>query len=153
MRILHILQYFYPAVRFGGPVTVVYGISKELAKRGHKVIVYTSDVGNDYSRVSENVKEVDGIEVHYCRNLTTKTAPSKVFIVPSMVSALKETIRSFDTIHIHGYKSFQNPAICKLSKSKAVPYIIQAHGSLPRIMAKQRLKLIYDVLFGYRLLR
>jgi len=30
---------------------------------------------------------------------------------------------------------------------------LQAHGSLPRIMAKKRLKLVYDVMFGYRLLR
>lgn len=153
MRILHILPYFYPAVRFGGPVTVVYGISKELARRGHEVIVYTSDVDNDYSRVSENIKEIDGIEVHYFRNLTTKTTPYNVFIVPSMVSTLKKTIRSFDVVHIHGYRSFQNPKICKLSKSKAVPYIIHAHGTLPRIMAWQRLKWVYDVLFGYRLLR
>ena len=132
---------------------MVNGISKELAKRGHKVIVYTSDVDDDYSRVSENIKEIDGIEVHYFRNLTTKTTPYKVFIVPSMVSTLKKTIKSFDVVHIHGHRSFQNPAICKLSKSKAVPYIIHAHGTLPRIMAKQRLKWIYDVLFGYRLLR
>ena len=132
---------------------MVYGISKELARRGHEVIVYTSDVDNDYSRVSENIKEIDGIEVHYFRNLTTKTTPYKVFIVPSMVSTLKKTIKSFDVIHIHGHRSFQTPEICKLSKSKAVPYIIQAHGTLPRIMAKQRLKWIYDVFFGYRLLR
>ena len=132
---------------------MVYGISKELARRGHKVIVYTSDVDNDYSRVPENIKEIDGIEVHYFRNLTTKTTPYKVFIVPSMVSTLKKTIKSFDVVHIHGHRSFQTPEICKLSKSKAVPYIIQAHGTLPRIMAKQRLKWIYDVLFGYRLLR
>jgi glycosyltransferase involved in cell wall biosynthesis len=30
---------------------------------------------------------------------------------------------------------------------------LQVHGSLPRIGAKQQLKWIYDVLFGYRLLR
>jgi len=128
-------------------------MSKDLARRGHEVIVYTSDVDNDYSRGSENMKEIDGIEVHYFRNLTTKTTPYNVFIVPSMVSTLKKTIRSFDVVHIHGYRSFQNPKICKLSKSKAVPYIIHAHGTLPRIMAWQRLKWVYDVLFGYRLLR
>jgi len=33
-----------------------------------------------------------------------------------------------------------------------VPYILQAHGSIPR-KGKQVLKCLYDVLFGYRLLR
>jgi glycosyltransferase involved in cell wall biosynthesis len=34
-----------------------------------------------------------------------------------------------------------------------VPYVLQAHGSLLRIMAKQGLKWVYDVFFGQRLLR
>jgi glycosyltransferase involved in cell wall biosynthesis len=34
-----------------------------------------------------------------------------------------------------------------------VPYVLQARGSLPRIGAWQKLKWVYDIFFGYRLLR
>ncbi|MEM2373500.1 MAG: glycosyltransferase family 4 protein, partial [Thermoproteota archaeon] len=34
-----------------------------------------------------------------------------------------------------------------------IPYILQAHGSIPRIGSWKKLKIIYDIFFGYRLLR
>jgi glycosyltransferase involved in cell wall biosynthesis len=54
---------------------------------------------------------------------------------------------------MHNYRTFQNIIVHHYAKKYGVPYVLQAHGSLPRIMAKQRLKWIYDVFFGYRLLR
>ncbi len=54
---------------------------------------------------------------------------------------------------MHNYRSFQNIAVAHYAKKSGVPYVLQAHGSLPKIMGKQRLKWLYDVLFGYRLLK
>jgi glycosyltransferase involved in cell wall biosynthesis len=39
------------------------------------------------------------------------------------------------------------------ARKSGVPYVLQAHGSLPRTRAKRRLKLIYDLLFGYKVLK
>jgi glycosyltransferase involved in cell wall biosynthesis len=65
----------------------------------------------------------------------------------------EEEIRRFDIIHMHNYRSFQNIIVAHYAKKYGVPYVLQAHGSLPRMVAKQRLKWIHDVFFGYGLLR
>jgi glycosyltransferase involved in cell wall biosynthesis len=70
-----------------------------------------------------------------------------------LISYVEKGIRTFDVIHVHEYYTFQNMVVHHYAKKHNVPYILQAHGSLPRIGAWRRLKLFYDVLFGYRLLR
>jgi glycosyltransferase involved in cell wall biosynthesis len=155
LKILQVVPYFPPAQAFGGPVKVAYQTAKELVKRKHKVVVYTSDVKDFGSRLrvgSDNV--IDGIRVHYFRNLAlTLVKKFKLFITPELVSRAKKEVEKFDVIHLHEYRTFQNIVIAHYAKKYGVPYVLQAHGSLPRIMAKQRLKWIYDALFGYRLLK
>jgi len=43
MKILQVSPCFYPAWAYGGPVPIVYHLSQELVKRGHEVVVYTTD--------------------------------------------------------------------------------------------------------------
>ena len=155
MRILQVVPCFPPAYAFGGPVKVVYQISKELVRRGHEVTVYTTDAKDFNSRVNlEPVKFVDGIKVYYFRNLTLMLVKKfKLFITPQLVLHAKSEVGKFDIVHLHEYRTFQNILVAHYAKKHDVPYVLQAHGSLPRIMAWPRLKWIYDVLFGYRLLR
>jgi len=155
MKILQVVPYFPPAYAFGGPVKVAFQVSKELAKRGHEVVVYTSDAKDLDSRlIVEPVRIIDGIEVHYMSNLSIMPVKkSKLFITPELISKTKEEIKNFDVVHLHEYRTFQNLIIHHYAKKYGVPYVLQARGSLPRIMAKKRLKWAYDVLFGYRLLR
>ena len=155
MKILQVVPYFPPAYAFGGPVKVAYQVSRELIKRGHEVVVYTSDAGDFGSRLSvESVKFVDGITVQYFRNLALMLVKKfKLFITPQLFSRAKEEVEKFDVIHLHEYRTFQNIVVAHYAKKYGVPYVLQARGSLPRIMAWQRLKWVYDVLFGYRLLR
>jgi len=155
MRILQVVPCFPPAYTFGGPVKVVYQISRELVRRGHEVAVYTTDVKGFDSRVNlGHVKFVDGIKVYYFKNLTLMLAKKfKLFITPQLVLHAKSEVGKFDIVHLHEYRTFQNILVAHYAKKHDVPYVLQAHGSLPRIMAWPRLKWIYDVLFGYRLLR
>jgi glycosyltransferase involved in cell wall biosynthesis len=149
------VPFFPPAYAFGGPVEVAYQIARELVKRKHEVVVYTSDAKDVGSRLSINsVKVVDEIKVHYFRNLSLiPVKKSKLFVTPHIVSRAKEELESFDVVHLNELRTFQNIVIAHYAKKHGVPYVLQAHGSLPRIIAKKRLKSIYDVLFGYRLLR
>jgi glycosyltransferase involved in cell wall biosynthesis len=138
---------------YGGPVRVAYDVSRELVKRGHEVTVYTSDQ-NGGSRIDCRDKELDGIQVHYFRNVSPITMRKmKLSITPEMIPVVKSDIQSFDVIHIHEYRTFQNVVVHHYARKYSVPYVLQAHGSLPRIIAKQRLKWIYDIFFGFRLLR
>jgi glycosyltransferase involved in cell wall biosynthesis len=154
VRILLVTPYFYPQWTYGGPVRGAYNISRELVERGHEVTVYTSDLNNGCSKIDKRVKEVDGIQVHYFRNVSAMTVRKmKLFITPGMVPAIRTQIQGFDVIHTHEYRTFQNILVHHYARKYNVPYVLQAHGSVPRIMAKRRLKWVYDVFFGHKLLR
>jgi hypothetical protein len=44
MRILHVVPSYLPAVRYGGPIFAVHGLCRALAKRGHEVQVFTTNI-------------------------------------------------------------------------------------------------------------
>ena len=117
-------------------------------------MVYTSDVKADCSRVADDVKELDGIQVHCFRNVSLMTVRKmKLFITSGIIRMVKRNIQRFDIVRLHEYRSFQNVVVHHYAKKYGVLYVLQTHGSLPRIMTKQRLKWMYDAFFGYGLLR
>jgi len=155
MRILQVVPYFPPAYAFGGPVKVVYEISRELVKMGNQVAVYTSDAKDLWTRINESsFAELDGIQVYYMKNLSMfSVKKSKLFITPEIVPRIEKEGRTFDIIHLHEYRTFQNVIVARYAKNHNIPYVLQAHGSLPRIASKQGLKWIYDVFFGFTLIK
>lgn len=152
MKILQVVPFFPPAYAFGGPVQVAFQVSKELFKRGHEVVVYTSDAKDMNSRLSvEPVSYIEGIKVYYFKNLLI--LPIKFFLSSELVSNVKEEINKFDVIHLHEFRTFQNIIVHHYATKYKVPYVLQAHGSVPRFTYLNWLKWIYDKLFGYKLLR
>ena len=154
MRILQVIPYFYPAWTFGGPVKVAYQLSRELAKKGHDVTVYTTDALTRNSTQKSRFLKVNGVKVHYFRNVSNALAyDHKIFLSPAIFPLVKKEIRWFDIIHLHDYRTFQNVVIHHYARKHRIPYILQAQGSVLRIIEKQRLKKIYDMLWGYKILK
>jgi len=154
MKILQVVPYFVPAWDYGGPVSSVYNMSKQLVKRGHQVTVYTTDALNAKSRLRERVETLDGIEVRRFRNFSNTMAYHyNVFLSPGMISATKKEISSFDIIHLNEYRTVQNVVISRYARIYGTPYILQARGSLPRIITRRGLKKVYDNIWGYSLLK
>ncbi|MBO3798459.1 MAG: glycosyltransferase family 4 protein [Thermoproteota archaeon] len=153
MRILQLCQKFHPNVASGSTV-VVYNISRMLAKRGHQVTVFTSDMKDSSNRLKTSfVEQIDGIDVYRFRSFATFiTRNFKWFVTPQIISKLNN-IKYFDIIHIHEHRNFQAMIIRYYVKNFAIPYVLQAHGSLPRFKPWDKLKWFYDLLFGYPLLR
>ena len=144
MKILQAVPFFSPV--HGGSAIVSYYLSRELAKREHEVTIFTSDC----KLSQEWVESLHQVKIYPFK---TRLNWAKFYVTPSMMKNTEEKIKYFDVIHMHNYRSFQNLVLHHYARKYSVPYVLQAHGSLPRIMAKQRLKWIYDVLFGYRLLK
>ena len=149
IRILQVIPVFSDL--FGGPVTVVRLISKGLAKR-HKVAVYTTSALNKIYDFRDSPFEVEtnGYRVVYFPRIFRFSGFN---VSPAMARALEETLSEFDIIHLHSWRHFQDIIVHHYAKKYGVPYVLQAHGSLPRIGAWRKLKYIYDMFFGYRLLR
>lgn len=146
----------FPPRKFGGVTAVAHKISKYLVMNGHKVTVYTTDVGNDlHSRLDiSNLESIDGIEVFHFKNISNSLAfKQRLYLPIGMAISLKKNIKNYDIIHIHDYRSFQNIIVQYYARKYKVPYILQAHGSVLPFFRKQRLKKLYDFIFGYRILK
>ena len=144
MKILEVTNLFSPV--HGGSAEALYQLSKELARRGHEVTVYTSDfkLAQDY---------VNSVPQASVRAFQTWLALANFYITPGIISSARKEIEHMDIIHMHNYRTFQNPIVHRYARKYNVPYVLQAHGSLPRIMSKQRLKQAYDIIWGHRLLK
>lgn len=153
MKILQMNPAFYPAMAYGGTVALAYQLSKELVTRGHEVTVYTSDSLDKYSRQKEKFVDMNGIQVYYFRNLSNTFAWHRLVVTPGMLPRLSKETRNFNIIHLHGSRNFQNIIAHHYAKKHGIPYILQAHGSVIVDIPKQRLKQLYDFLWGYKVLR
>jgi len=125
-------------------------MSNELVKRQHKVEVWAANTLDMKTKIQSEVALVDGIEVHYFPYIMHYYT---FFLSPSLIQAARSKLDEFDVIHIHDFRTFQGLVVAHYARKKNVPYLLQAYGSLPRMMAMQKLKRVYDTLWGYRLLR
>lgn len=153
MKILQASTCFYPAEAYGGPVPVVYNVSKGLVRKGHEVVVYTTDTLDSSSRQKVRHLEMEGIKVHYFRNLSNNLAWHRFFFAPGMLCQLRKEIKTFDIIHLQLYRDFQSVFIYYYARKHNVPYILQAHGSVPAAVRRVKLKKGFDAIFGHRMLR
>jgi glycosyltransferase involved in cell wall biosynthesis len=156
MRILQITTYFFPAMTFGGPVRCTYNLSKYLAKQGHEVTVFTTDalnINND-SRIEKTHQVIDNFDVFYFRSLSRSFG---FFITPASIKALEKKLGSFDIVHLHEYRTFQNLAYYYMN-AKRTPYVITLHGQLFTSyvgdnQSNVTLRKIYDSLYGRNMLK
>ncbi len=154
MNILQVIPYFLPAWDYGGPVSVVYNLSKELVKRGHEVTVYTTDTLNVRNRIRERKETIDGVKIRRFRNLSKSIAYNhNIFLSPGMLLGIKKALKSFDIIHMHEYRTLQNALVHHYAKKYSIPYVSEASGSLVVDFRKRRLKKIFYSLFGHKIIR
>lgn len=155
MKILQVIPAFYPAHGYGGGPNVAYEISKRLVKRGHEIVVYTTDADDRNSRFENGIRYVDGIETHYFRNVSNFLAfEHKIFLSPSMVPIMRRDLKSFDIVHLHDTRTFQSIIIYYFAKKYGIPYVLQPHGTLTsQTNTKQGFKKAFDRFFGIRILQ
>ena len=154
MKILQVTNFFKPSWESGGPARVAYEISKKLVERGHEVTVYTTDGFKWRIDVEKNKPaDVDGIKTYYFRNLSSYLTRKMNLPIPYYLPIVaRRTLRDFDMIHIHEYRTVLAIVVHHYAKKYGIPYVLQPHGSLPRI-GKEGLKKLYDWVWGYNILK
>jgi len=158
MKVLQVISYS-PVFLHEGPPSVVLRISKALAKEGNEVTVFTTDASRLKSRleIQENPIDVDGVKVYHFRNLSNQLASKNMPIALDMASALKKHLGSFDLVHLHEYRTFNAAFVHYYSKRKNTPFILQPHGSLPRVRndvgERHLYRSAFDIAFGLRIVR
>lgn len=126
MNILHVVPTYLPAVRYGGPIVSVHGLCSALARRGHEVHVFTTNVDGDANLgvPTDHPVDMDGVQVHYF-----PTRYRRLYWSPAMNSAFDGIMR-FDCVHIHAVYLWPGIAAARAARKARVPYVISPRGML-----------------------
>jgi len=148
MRILHVSPIFYPGVG-SGIVHVIQNIGPRLVRLGNEVfLLCPSYVQIINAIVTYPMSIYKGMKVYYLSTKFLFLGRLNLFITPEMD---RLDIRSIDIVHLHDFRSYQNIIAYKLAQKYGKPYIIHVHGALS--LPKNLNRVIYDALFGYKLLK
>ena len=142
---MQVVPYYAPAWGYGGPPRVMFNLAKGLIARGHKVIVYTTDAYERNSRIRRTEDVINGVRIHYFRNLSNWLAYKKRFVPLGFRTYLKRNIKEFDIIHLSETRTYLSIVTYFYARRNHIPLVFSAYGSLPR--RKEGLKTIYDFFF------
>ena len=81
MRVLQVINAFHPPFSGGGAAFVAHNISKALAKKGHEVTVFTTNVlsRDKLFRPKQNPNYIEEVKVYYFKNLVYKPSVHTYF--------------------------------------------------------------------------
>jgi len=119
MRIIQITPYYPP--RIGGVPNVTRELSERLAKKGHQVEVFTSDIDCNKGKL----RLIKNLKIHYLRSWQFAHTP----IIPSLLFKLLK-ISKDSIMHVHIAQAFVPEIVYLVSKIKRISYIAHVHGDI-----------------------
>jgi glycosyltransferase involved in cell wall biosynthesis len=142
----------FASVRFppapGGAETHVHALATGLARRGHDVVVHTSDLFTEYPfERRELPAEVDGVRVvrHRARRLANAWT-----VMPDLPRALRE--EKADVLHAHSYGYYHTDAAARAARRNGTPFVFTPHFHPPWSMeggaGRRALRAVFDPTLG-----
>lgn len=147
MHIAQISTRFYPAI--GGVERTTWETSKRLALKGNSVFALTSNIDNVKPRTFFPLGQsvLEQVHVVRFRNLLPNFLDSSGqfgFIMPSLITFLKNLGKQLDIVHSHGYSFFPSYGLLPILKSRKFKWIITGSASFDSRFPRQ----IYDYTIG-----
>jgi len=159
MRVLKVVQSYYPFLERGGPVVKVRALARGLSRRGHEITVLTADLGRA-RRASEGLHfersvwgwrvQEDGVEAFY---LPTFGHYRSITFNPSARHFCKEVLGRFDVVHFYGLYDLLGPSASRFCRERRIPYVIEPMGMYRPIDRSFRLKRLWHRTIGKAHLR
>jgi glycosyltransferase involved in cell wall biosynthesis len=134
MRILKVVQAYYPFQEQGGPVVKVRALARGLVQRSHEVTVLTADLGLGGRTVNGTkynhcqwgwCSEQDGVKVIY---LSTIGHYRALTLNPRVIGFCRASVRGFDLVHFYGLYDLIGPIVGTFCRNRGIPYIIEPMG-------------------------
>ncbi len=140
LRILHVTPTYIPAWRYGGPIRSVHGLCAGLARRGHEVHVFTTNVDGPHdSPVPLGVPVMlDGVAVRYFPSHRLR----RLYWSPPLAAALKAELPRFDLAHLHSLFNWPPVAAARSCQEAGVPYLFAPRGMLVRELVGRKSRLL-----------
>lgn len=146
MKILHVFPFF--SIKGGGGTTwLIDQLSNAQSRVGHRVSVITTTHMFDNSNLNDkNLYNVIAFKSYF--NFFG------IYFSPDLIKFCVKHLKDYDIIHLHLFRSIQNVIVCYYANKFKIPYLIDAHGSLPRhFKIKYLKKYLYDLFVGENILK
>jgi len=147
MKILMVTPRFSPKSGGGGFVAT-NTLCKELAKRGHKVEVWSSDY-----QLDEEFSDKEYSSNPFLFPFRTVATLMGFHFTPDMIE-FSNALKGFDIIHIQGCRTFQDTVVAYYARKYKIPYIVSANGFPIAGMWTHRLACwTFDLLFSNNVIK
>jgi glycosyltransferase involved in cell wall biosynthesis len=155
MKILQVANFFKPIWEAGGVARSTYELSRHLVERGHDLTVYSTNWAYFERDLPTNRPvSLESMQVYYFDNLRQYSPVDVLPPIPWYAPFVaRKEVKDFDIVHMNEYRSLLSVSVYRYAKKYGTPYVLQARGSLPKIMQVQRLKSLFDIAWGNDLLR
>jgi glycosyltransferase involved in cell wall biosynthesis len=136
VKILQVVASYLPAVRYGGTIVSVHGLSKALAARGHDVHVFTTSVDGPRDSPVRHGEPVnlDGVSVWYFPSRVLR----RLYWSPPLGRALAARVNGFDVVHTHAVFLWPLWAAARAAQRAGVPYVLSPRGMLEQSLIDQK---------------
>jgi glycosyltransferase involved in cell wall biosynthesis len=148
MKVLHVIAGLAP--RNGGPHKAAPEMCRAMARRGHEMAIFTTNMDGD------GVLDVPTDRPVYREGITIRYFPIGI---PRhykcswpLARALRDHIPDFDIVHVHSLYLFHTLVAAHFCRKYGVPYLMRPHSTLdPFIRRKSRVrKAVYNLLIEKR---
>jgi len=158
MRILKVVQSYFPFEEKGGTVFKVRALARALAERGNSVSILTADLGLARSHHGLELEShewgwranIDGIPVVY---LSTAGHYRALTFNPNVIDFSQNALGRFDIVHFYGLYDLLGPAVSYFCRRRSLPYVIEPMGMFRPIDRGFRLKRLWHGVLGRPFLR
>jgi len=152
MKILHVIATLAP--RDGGPSKACFEMARAVARRGHEVTIFATNMNGLDDVLDVPVDEPierDGVTIRYFPIQYPKFLGNSA----PMAQALEETIPQMDAVHLHSLYMLHCKFTARACRRAGVPYLMRPHGTLdPYLYKRHRFrKMLLEIWFQNRVTR
>jgi glycosyltransferase involved in cell wall biosynthesis len=155
VHVLQVTPYFPPTWAFGGIPRIVDGLSRALVEHGVQVSVLTTDAYDGTRRAGvPELRDHHGVRVMTVANVNNRLAYEHQLFLPrgvaSALDRMEADVGRPDVLHLHGHRHLLNNGAVRWARSRGIPHVLTANGTLSRHEQKVGLKLLWDLAISGR---
>ena len=130
MKIALVCPASLPATQFGGILFLAIDIANELGRKGHEVVIFTTnlDFANNPNTFNKNLPKQEKINNFYINRSNVWFHQKLFYVNPNIYFEIKKF--KPEIIHTIGVRSFQSLIAAVISKKNKIPLIISDEGGL-----------------------
>ncbi len=148
MNVLFVTPCYEGAWAYGGIARVTGLLARGLVDRGHSVTVCTTDAGTEGARLGAP-GDTGGVDLRVFANVSNTAAYHLQAYTPvGLGRFLRRVTRGFDIAHLHGCRHWPGVVAAQVLSRAGVRYVIEPHGTAPRIERRRAQKWLFDRTLG-----